>query len=291
MKEKIYKAKIESIKLSAVIYDEVFPIRKPDSFTSILSQIKDIHQHALYEVFIVLDGSLNVFTEKESRDYENCVLIIPPRFNHYTVSNVKTGYGFYISLKQGSKENANVFALVEEKLSKKVTAFALDERTAFYAKSLTENIEKEKSEENTVHLLSLLFSSLFEQLNAPTPTPKRTTTQSKYRNYIHDIEQYLTRNIGKKFSLQDLADELFLCPKQVSRIIKKEYNCSFTDLVNEKRLTFACMLLKQTNLNIKQISATVGYEYENYFFKLFKASYGINPTQYRKANAVSKSAD
>lgn len=291
MKEKIYKAKFENIKLDAVVYEEFFQIRKADGFSGILSQIRNIHQHALYEVFIVLDGSLNVCTEKESRDYENCVLIIPPRYNHYTVSSVKNGYGFYISIKQGSKESTNTYALVEKVLSKKVTAFDLDEQTAFYAKTLSENIVEGKSEENTVHLLSLLFSSLFEQFNTPAPTPKRTTTQSKYRNYIHDIEQYLTRNIGKKFSLQDLADELYLCPKQVSRIIKKEYNCSFTDLVNEKRLTFACMLLKQTNLTVKQVAAMVGYEYENYFFKLFKSIYGINPTQYRKENAVSKSAD
>ena len=291
MKEKIYKARVENIKLNAIVYDEAFQLRNTGG-SDILSQIRIIHQHSNYEVFLVLDGSLNVTTEKESRDYENCILIIPPYFNHYTVSSLKNGYGFYISIKQSSsKVSADIFPSVEKALLKKVNCFPLDEDTSFYAKRLSENIEKEKYEESYTHLLSLLFSNLFEQLNTPETTPKRTSTQSKYRNYIHDIDQFLTRNIGKKYTLQNLADELYLCPKQVSRIIKKEYNCSFTELVNQKRLTFACLLLKQTNLTIKQIAATVGYEYENYFFKLFKASYGINPSQYRKEHTVSKSAD
>lgn len=290
MKEKIYKTKIGNIKLNAIIYDEAFQIRKAGG-SGIMSQIKNIHQHSNYEVFVIMDGSLNVADEREGHNYENCILIIPPYYNHYTVSNVKNGYGFYISIKQGSKENADYFTFVENILSKKITAFDLDEDTLFYAKHLCGNIEKGEASENIIHLLSLLFSTLLEQLNTPTVSPKKSSSQNKFHHYIRHIDVYLSRNVGKKFSLQDLANELYLCPKQVSRIIKKEYNCSFTELVNEKRLTFACMLLKQTNLSIKQIAATVGYEYENYFFKLFKASYGVNPTQYRKENAVSKSVD
>lgn len=291
MKEKIYRTKIANIKLNAIIYDEAFQIRKAGGSNDIMSQIKKIHQHSNYEVFVILDGSLDIADEKESRSYSNCVLIIPPYYNHYTTSNVKNGYVFYISIKQNNKESVDIFTPTEKALSEKIASFPLDEDTFFYARHLSENIERGESGENITHLLALLFSYLFEQLNKPAASQKRTGTQSKYRHYIHDIEQYLIRNVGKKFSLQDLADELYLCPKQVSRIIKKEYNCSFTDLVNEKRLTFACMLLKQTNLSIKQIAATVGYEYENYFFKLFKASYGVNPTQYRKENPISKAAD
>ena len=290
MKEKIYKTKIGNMKLNAIVYDVAFQIRKADG-SGIMSQIKNIHQHSNYEVFVVMDGCLNVADERAGYNYENCILIIPPYYNHYTVSNVKNGYGFYISIKQSSKDNTDFFTFVENTLSKKITSFDLDEDTLFYAKHLCGSIEKCESSENIIHLLSLLFSNLFEQLSTPAVSPKRTSTQSKFRHYIHDIDVYISRNVGKKFSLQDLADVLYLCPKQVSRIIKKEYNCSFTELVNEKRLTFACMLLKQTNLSIKQIAATVGYEYENYFFKLFKASYGINPTQYRKENAVFKPVD
>lgn len=290
MKEKIYKAKIENIKLNAIIYRQAFQIRKANGINGIMSQLKNIHQHSHHEVFVIMDGSLNVSNEQESVDYENCVLIIPPYYNHYTISSVKNGFCFYLSIRQSGKENAE-YSFVEKALSKDVTAFDLNEDTSFYAKRLSEGIEKGISDENIVHLLSLLFTNLFQQLNSPAPISKRTNTQSKYRNYIHDIEQYLTLNIGRKFSLQDLADELYLCPKQVSRIIKKEYNCSFTELVNEKRLTFACMLLKETNLSIKQIAATVGYEYENYFFKVFKSVYGINPTQFRKDNSATKPVD
>ena len=62
------------------------------------------------------------------------------------------------------------------------------------------------------------------------------------------------------------------------------------ELVNRKRLAVACMLLKYTNLPISEISANVGYGHENYFFTLFRRTYGVSPRAYRK-EALSAPAD
>ena len=291
MEEKTFKARISNIKLDVAIRSEVFQIRESIGISGVMSHIQKIHQHSSYELFMVLDGSLTVSDEHESRDYANSVLIIPPYYNHYTFSSIKKGYGFYFSISEISKENANLFTAVQDKLANRITSFAPDESTVFYIERLSENLGRKGAENNCIHLISLLFSNLFDQLGVSAEHEKISSAKAKYRSYIHDIDAYLAKHFCDKLLLRDLAEELYLCPKQVSRIIKKEYGCSFPELINKKRLTVACMLLKHTNLSIKQIASTVGYEYENYFYKIFRETYSINPAQYRKENFIEKSAE
>ena len=42
------------------------------------------------------------------------------------------------------------------------------------------------------------------------------------------------------------------------------------------------MLLKYTSMPISEISATVGYSHENYFFTMFRKEYGVTPKKYRE---------
>ena len=69
---------------------------------------------------------------------------------------------------------------------------------------------------------------------------------------------------------------------KVSRIIKKHYNCTITELINKRKLAIAVKLLTETNLSIAKIIDTVGYPTPNYFFKIFKKHYGVSPLSYRK---------
>ena len=41
-------------------------------------------------------------------------------------------------------------------------------------------------------------------------------------------------------------------------------------------------LLEETDLRIIEISAKIGYDNEKHFMKLFKASCGVSPSEYRK---------
>ena len=284
MKERVYKTKISDLRLEATLYDAAFHMQRSGGVNGIMAQIKHIHQHSTYEIFFVLDGMLNVTDEHGSYDYSNCAVIIPPCYNHYTVSNVENGFCLYFSIGQLQKASEGLFSTVEKRLSSGISSFELDEDARFYVSRLAESIGQFGSDENTVHLFSLLFSHLFDKIEAPSLPDKASITQNKYNRYIHMIDDYISNNENSKISLDDLARKLYLCPKQVSRIIRKEYGCSLSELVNRRKLTIACMLLKHTNLSIVQIATTVGYEYENYFFTLFKKMYGVSPAQYREEN-------
>lgn len=51
----------------------------------------------------------------------------------------------------------------------------------------------------------------------------------------------------------------------MSRLIKKITGHTYTELVQEKRLTQACFLLEKTKLSVSDIGYDVGYENLSYF--------------------------
>ena len=53
------------------------------------------------------------------------------------------------------------------------------------------------------------------------------------------------------------------------------------ELLMRKRFQRALMLLVETELPVEQIAAKIGYENYSYFYRQFKAHYGVTPGQYR----------
>lgn len=282
MREHVYKMLVSNVRVEVICLEEAFRMQRLAG-GDVMSQINHIHRHSTYEIFFVSDGTLSVATEQGVGEYENSAVIIPPSYNHYTVSKVKNGYCFYFTLAQVEKPFGHRFCQIENKLSVGIAALALDDELRFYITQFAQRADRHCGGEELTHLLFLLFHRLFEKLDPPLEESENDTANLKPNKYIHRIDAYI---VSKKrdVTLEELARVLYLSPKQVSRIIRKEYGCSFPALLNQRKLTTACMLLKYTDLPITQIATEVGYAYENYFFSQFKGAYGVTPLQYRRQN-------
>ena len=126
--------------------------------------------------------------------------------------------------------------------------------------------------------MSLIFIEIFSYFANVTPNSSKTISNP----YVSDIELYIVNNPNKRITLGDLANELHICAKQVSRIIRQEYGCSLSELLNERRLNIAKMLLTTTQHTLNEISEMVGYPNEKMFREKFKNQYGVSPNNYRK---------
>ena len=82
-------------------------------------------------------------------------------------------------------------------------------------------------------------------------------------------------------SLTELADGLHYDLSWLSREIKRKTGKTYTRIVQEKRLAQAAFLLKNTDRNVADIAAAVGYENFSYFHRIFHAAYGKSPKHYR----------
>ena len=82
-------------------------------------------------------------------------------------------------------------------------------------------------------------------------------------------------------TLGEIADSMHYDLAWLSREIKKQTGKTFTDILQERRLSQAAFLIKSTSRNIADICHAVGYENVSYFHRLFFKTYGMSPKHYR----------
>ena len=82
-------------------------------------------------------------------------------------------------------------------------------------------------------------------------------------------------------SLTEIAQRLDCDVYWLSREFKRKTGKTYTQVVQEKRMAQAAFLLRNTNINVSEIAASVGYENGSYFHRLFAASFGCSPKKYR----------
>ena len=82
-------------------------------------------------------------------------------------------------------------------------------------------------------------------------------------------------------SLSALAEELHYELPSLSRLILKKTGRNYTGLLQEKRMSQAAWLLRNTDKKVDEISFSVGYENVSYFHRLFTARFGMSPKKYR----------
>lgn len=82
--------------------------------------------------------------------------------------------------------------------------------------------------------------------------------------------------------LYELAERLNQTHYSLSKTIKKATNLTFTELLQEKRLTKAKEFLVQTTMPITQICEEIGYDNISYFYRIFKNKYGATPKQFQE---------
>ena len=97
------------------------------------------------------------------------------------------------------------------------------------------------------------------------------------------LYRYIEENF-KTATLNEAAELLSRNIWHLSREIRKRTGKTFTEIVQEKRLSQAVFLLKNTALPVSEVALSVGYENISYFHRIFTARFGISPRKYRVAN-------
>lgn len=96
------------------------------------------------------------------------------------------------------------------------------------------------------------------------------------------ISQYI---LEKDLSIDTIA-ELAGCTTRTLQRKLKEYQISYTDLLNEARMQYACSNLKFSGTKITEIAQQLGYNDTAHFTRAFKRWTGMTPSAYRKNTAA-----
>jgi AraC-like DNA-binding protein len=99
---------------------------------------------------------------------------------------------------------------------------------------------------------------------------------------IMELLRYIEENY-KNGSLSEAAERLHYDFFWLSHEIKNRTGKTYTEHLQERRLSRAAFLLKSTALSVEEVALSVGYENKSYFHRIFFARYGTSPKKYRSA--------
>lgn len=122
--------------------------------------------------------------------------------------------------------------------------------------------------------LSLLFLELFEHTEV--------FCHNRQEHLVSQILHYIDDNYAAG-TLSDAAQLFNYDISILSREIRRQTGKTFTELLQQKRMAQAAVLLRTTGLTVDAVSRAVGYENISYFHRLFRTVYGMTPRQYRAA--------
>lgn len=108
----------------------------------------------------------------------------------------------------------------------------------------------------------------------------RTGSESVVQKAVLFIEQ----NYYMPIDVDMLCKHVNYSRSYLSRYFKRITGMSIPEYISRIRIQNAKVLLQETDLNIQEISASVGITDSLYFSKLFKNSTGVSPMSYKKNN-------
>ncbi len=121
--------------------------------------------------------------------------------------------------------------------------------------------------------MGLLFMQLLNHTD-------KLSYESREDRAIMDIFRYIEENY-KNGSLTEAARVLHYDFYWLSHEIKNRTGKTYTEHLQEKRLSQAEFFLKNTSLSVEEVAMAVGYENKSYFHRIFKEKYGKSPKKYR----------
>ena len=98
--------------------------------------------------------------------------------------------------------------------------------------------------------------------------------------------EYIQEHYKESFSVDDIADSLFINKSYLMREFKKNTGMTLLQYLNITRCEAAKKLLSDTDICIESIAYEVGYVTASHFTKIFKNVAGASPSKYRRMSKV-----
>ncbi|MDR3118940.1 MAG: response regulator [Mediterranea sp.] len=114
-------------------------------------------------------------------------------------------------------------------------------------------------------------------------TSERTGMTGMDRKFIDKLHELMEKNMDNgELIVDDLAKELAISRSVFFKKLKTLTGLAPIEFIREARIKRAAQLIRAGDLNMTQISYSVGINDPRYFSKCFKQKFGMTPTEYRE---------
>jgi signal transduction histidine kinase/DNA-binding response OmpR family regulator len=112
---------------------------------------------------------------------------------------------------------------------------------------------------------------------------KKPVSNTIDKKFLNDFAGIVEHNLNNEhFSVDEISKSIGISRVQLYRKVKALLDCSVTDYILNRRLKKAKYFLTNEDYTISEISYMVGISSPTYFSTVFKAKYGMSPTEFKK---------
>ena len=111
----------------------------------------------------------------------------------------------------------------------------------------------------------------------------RNTTENIYNQKVNQVIDYISANLHTPLQLDSIADKINVSQRQLLRVMRSALNESLYSYVARQRIERAVLYMQLEDMNLKKLSAMVGYDNPQSFSKAFRKQMGISPKTYIKS--------
>ena len=114
---------------------------------------------------------------------------------------------------------------------------------------------------------------------------RKTMCNQLLSNFFKLLKTYYTstENLNKQPSLFFFSEKLNVTPNYLSDTIRHHSGKSALNIIHDYIIEEAKRLLTTSNQTVSEISSVLGFEYPNYFSRLFKRKTNLSPSDFRKS--------
>ncbi|MBL4676217.1 MAG: helix-turn-helix domain-containing protein [Mucilaginibacter sp.] len=99
---------------------------------------------------------------------------------------------------------------------------------------------------------------------------------------INQIIDYISKNLQKNISLNDLSDVAAMNPTSLCRYFKARMNENLSSFIWKMRIGYACKLIQKEEMSMKQIAHESGFGNLTSFHRAFKKLKGTTPLMFQQ---------
>jgi AraC family transcriptional regulator, arabinose operon regulatory protein len=244
-----------------------------------------LHKHSFFEVCYVVEGEGAYIDDYCTYPLqENTLFLSRPEVIHQIKSEkgLSLLYVAFDLIESESSENW-IRTMETAKQCSEVILHDIDE-TAFLWKSLLIQATKRQNEFFEEMLSNIAYSLILSILQDFVPALNKSNhklNSEQHSVLLTQAQLYINDNLSNSLKLTEVAKHLHISGRHLSRVFVSELGVSFSKYVQDERIKKAMILLKKSNLSLKEIAEETGFMNVQYFTRVFTSMMQISPGKFR----------
>ena len=246
------------------------------------------HDHGYNEICYVAHGSgTYIINGMEYSMNKDDLFFLPKGTVHSERCNTDEPYELrFIMLENVGERGAELDEMFFSKPNR-YRGVKVSQIKKIFDRIMDEIIEYDEGYLSTVEVcLKMLYTTVYREFLAG--QEKRMNVQAsdsklRRRDFLSErIRTYVLENVGNVMTVEKLAEDFHYHPKYLTQLIKQETGKTLSEFIMSIRLECVCRLLTQSQHSISDVQSMCGFGNAAHFFRAFKRSMGVTPTQYRR---------